>query len=328
MEKEKINWSTISIIVCTYNCKENTKKCFESLKKQDYPKDKLEFIAIDGHSKDGTLDVLKEMKIKTYLSNCRPERGAKTLGYEKANGEIIMFIDSDNNPIEKDWIKKMVKPLIIDNSVNFCISRIAVVKSDKMINRYLSLIGPDPFVSYCFIDAALALGKLKLMDGGDYYTYTMTLKNFITTGGNYFTIRKKTLQKIGGYTQDTDVGYNLTKNGFGKVAIPKNAHLHHHIAKGLVNFVSKKVRWGKIFFKEQRYNRAFNWIPQNNFKEKIKISYKIFKNLLIFPGLFIGIWRAIKYKESAWLLHPLMLWFTTSAYLYSFFTFKFSKCKI
>jgi glycosyltransferase involved in cell wall biosynthesis len=325
--KEKINWPLVSIIVCTFNCKDHAQMCFEALQKQDYPKDKLEFIAIDGYSTDGTVELLKELGVKTYFSNDRPERGAKTLGYQKANGKILIYIDSDNEPLENDWIKKIIKPLLTNKAVGFCISRIAVVQTDKLLNQYLSLTGPDPFVNYCFIDAYLSQNKLKLEDHGEYFAYPMTPKTFITTGGNYFTVRKETLDQIGGYTQDTDVGFKLTKIGMGRVGIPKNAHLHHHITTGYVNFWNKKVRWGKIFFNEQRFNREFNWIP-DSFAGKGKVVSRIMFNLLSIPNLVSGIYRSIKFRNKAWILHPIMVFMTTVAYVYSFILCKLNQGKV
>lgn len=322
---KKIKWPKVSIIVCTYNCKDNAKKCFENLKNQAYP-GKIELIASDGGSRDGTVETLKKIGVKVLYNKEKLPEGkgrGKWLGYKKAKGKIIMIIDSDNFPVEKDWIKKMIKPLVIDESVNFCISRMAVVKTDKIVNRYLSLVGPDPFVSYCSMDFLLPTNKLKLIDEGEYYVYDIKLENFIITGGNYFTIRKKTLDKIGGYTQDIDVVYNLARNGLGRVAIPKNASLHHLIIKNVKEFTKKKFWWAKVYFEKQIHDtgRNFNW-AQNNKIEKIKLSLRILSNLIFIPRTIIGIKMAIKDKESAWLLHPIMMWLTTVAYLSAYFYVK------
>ena len=324
-KNKKEKWPSVSFIVCTYNCRDLAERCIESIKNQDYP-GKIEIMAVDSYSKDGTIEMLKEKKVKIIFSESKPEgkRGAKWSGYKNAKNDILIYIDSDNKLMEKDWTRKMVKPLIKNKDVNFCVCRMAVVKSDKMINRYLSLMGTDPFVDYKSIDSLLALRKLKLKDNGEYYTYKITPENFIITGGYYFTCKKKTLDKIGGYTQDTDVVYNLAKNNLGNVAIVKDVHLHHLISDSIKNFFRKKISWAKIFFEKQQYNRDFNWLS-NDSGEKHKIYTEILINLLFITNFFIGIKMAIKDKESAWLLHPVMKWLTTTAYLYSFFVFYISK---
>ncbi len=321
--EEKINWPSVSFIVCTYNCKEHAERCFKSILKQEYPREKIELIAVDGYSTDGTIEVLKNLKVKILFTKDRPERGAKTLGYKNARGEIVIIVDSDNALVENDWIKHMVKPLVTDKNVNFSICRMAVVKSDKAINRYLSLVGTDPVAAYKSIDALLALRKLNLVYKGEYYTYKIKSENFIVVGGYYFTIKKKTLESIGGYTQDTDVVYNLAKKGMANVAIPKRAHVHHLITNSITDFFKKKRKWAKVYFKEQIVGRDFKWIPKNT-KEKLKLSLIMLGNLLFIPKLLVGIKMFFKDKESAWLLHPIATWLTTYAYLQAYISSKFN----
>lgn len=327
-KKEQIKWPKLSVIICTYNCKDDAKKCFETIKSQDYPGE-LELIASDGGSTDGTVEALEKIGVKVLYNKEKLPEGkgrGKWLGYKNAKGEVIMIIDSDNFPIEKDWVKKMVKPLVVDESVGFCISRMAVVKTDKIVNRYLSLVGPDPFVSYRSMDGLLPLNKLKLKDKGDYQTYDIKLKKFLITGGNYFTIKKKTLEKIGGYTHDVNVVYNLAKNNLGRVAIPKDATLHHLIIKDIKKFVKKKFWWATVFFQKQVHDasRDFNWMPKTNM-EKVSLSLRILNNLILIPNTVIGIKMAVKDRESAWLLHPIMMWLTTASYLGAYFYSKFKK---
>ncbi len=326
MEEVK-NWPTVSIVVCTYNCEEFAKRCFGSFVEQDYPKNKLELLALDGGSTDNTIEVCKKFDVRVIHNKEKLPEGkgrGKWLGFREAKGEVVIFVDSDNKPVQNDWIKQMVKPLIIDPEVNFSICRMAVLKRDIALNRYLSLIGTDPFTSYNSIDSLLALGKLKLKDKGDYYTYRITLDNFIITGGYYFAVKKETLNKIDGYTQDTDVIYNLAKNNLANVAIPKHATTHHLISDSIVNFTKKKFRWANIYFRKQIYDRDFSWMP-SSLTDKVLMFFRIMNNFLILYPFFVGIKMSIKQRESAWLLHPLMMWLTTTAYLSAFINTKLNR---
>jgi len=51
-----MEWPKITFVVCTYNCKENARRCFMSINKQNYPGD-VELIACDGGSSDGTWSI-------------------------------------------------------------------------------------------------------------------------------------------------------------------------------------------------------------------------------------------------------------------------------
>jgi len=315
----------VTFIVCTYNCRENAKNCFTSIKEQDYP-GKVELIASDGGSTDGTVEMLESMGVKVLFNKEKYPEGrgrGKWLGYKNATGDIVIFIDSDNTLVEKTWLREMVKPLATDTSVNFCICRMAVVKTDKAINRYLSFIGTDPFVTDKSIDSLLALGKLKLTDKGDYYTYNITKENLILTSGFYFTIWKKNLDAIGGYTQDTDVVFNLAQKGIANVAIAKYAHVHHLVSDSIITFTKKKYWWADIYFRIQIHGRDFHWIPADR-KGRLKIMLKIVKNFLFIPELVTGVKMSVRYREPAWLLHPVVVWLTTMSYVLAYLKNKIS----
>ena len=53
-----INTKTVSLILTTYNCKDNLIKTFKSIEEQDYPN--IEVCISDSCSTDGTLDVIEE----------------------------------------------------------------------------------------------------------------------------------------------------------------------------------------------------------------------------------------------------------------------------
>lgn len=87
----------VSLILTTYNCKDNLIKTLESIEKQDYPN--IQVIIKDGKSKDGTLDVIKEYQHKSHFeviweSKC--DTGiydAMNQGYTLSSGEVVAFFN-------------------------------------------------------------------------------------------------------------------------------------------------------------------------------------------------------------------------------------------
>ena len=320
--KKPLKLPSVSIVICTLNCKEDLEICLKSIKKQDYPKEKLEVVIVDSYSDDGTIELAKDYGAKILLTKIRgymEGRGMpKAIGCKKSKGEIIITIDSDNAMVEKDWIKKAVYPLMCDPEVSFTISRMAFIKTDNRINRYLSLgPGTDPFSVYGSVDPQFAMGNLKMKDVGKYWKYTMTPNNFWVTGGYYFAIKRKILMEQGGYLRDVDNTWILTKRGKGTFAIPKKSHLHHRIASGFGNFLKQKIKWGKFYFENPQVEREFNW-QMGWFGKfgKIRFYYEIIRNLLFFPAFFISLKLIIKQKKVEWILHAPMKFATTSAYLF------------
>jgi len=316
-----IKLPSVSIVICTLNCKNDLEICLKSIKKQDYPKKKIEIIVVDSYSSDGTLKVAKKYGAKIILTKIRGYMEGKgmpkSIGCDAAKGDIIITIDSDNALVEKDWIKKMIHPLLIDSTINYAICRMAVVKSDPIINQYLSFVGTDPFAIYGSLDPQITYGNVKLIDKGNYMIYNNKISNFLITGGYYLVFKKEVLKEIGGYTRDVDIAYAFaSKKSGANIAIVKNAHLHHLITTSIFDFYKKKKKWGKYYFKNQSMERAHKW-SEGFFGRfgKINFSFNIIKDLLFIPNIFLSFKMLIKYNNKSWLLHPFIKFLTVIAYL-------------
>lgn len=84
----------VSIITIVYNNKDNFIKTMNSVRKQGYPN--IEYIIVDGGSKDGTLDVIKQNGdiITKWISE--PDKGiydAMNKGIGMATGDYLWFLN-------------------------------------------------------------------------------------------------------------------------------------------------------------------------------------------------------------------------------------------
>jgi glycosyltransferase involved in cell wall biosynthesis len=98
---------TISIITVCRNSEKYLEQCIQSVVSQTYRD--IEYIVIDGGSTDRTLDIIKkyENKITRWISE--PDKGiydAMNKGNKLANGDYILFLNSDDYLYSKDSIKK------------------------------------------------------------------------------------------------------------------------------------------------------------------------------------------------------------------------------
>lgn len=97
----------ISIITIAFNNEKEIAQTIESVVNQTY--NGIEYIIIDGGSKDGTLDVIKKYQNSIYKVISEPDKGiydAINKGIKNATGDIIGLIHAgdelyDNNVIEK-----------------------------------------------------------------------------------------------------------------------------------------------------------------------------------------------------------------------------------
>ncbi len=112
----------ISVIIPCRNEKNFISKCLDSVIGQDYPKDKLEVLVIDGMSEDGTREIVKDYFEKNSFIKIldNPKKFTPfglNIGIRAARGEIIVRMDAHAG-YEKDYISKCVKYLEEYNADN------------------------------------------------------------------------------------------------------------------------------------------------------------------------------------------------------------------
>lgn len=102
----------ISIITVCYNSEKTIKDTIESVINQSYPN--IEYIIIDGVSKDNTLGVIEPYKEKIARVVSEPDKGmydAINKGIVLANGNYIGILNADDFYIDNHVIEKVVELL-------------------------------------------------------------------------------------------------------------------------------------------------------------------------------------------------------------------------
>jgi len=116
MKKKK---ALISVVVPVYNVEKYLEECIESLVNQTY--DNIELIFINDGSTDSSLSILKEYQKKNksimkVINNKNNGIGkTRNIGIEKANGEFIYFVDSDDY-VSKDALKNMYETAVKEDA--------------------------------------------------------------------------------------------------------------------------------------------------------------------------------------------------------------------
>ena len=103
----------ISIVTATYNSSKTVRDTIESVLGQTY-KD-YEYIIIDGKSKDNTLDIVREYetkfdgRMKIFSEKDKGIYDAMNKGFQKAMGDVLMLINSDDLFARPDAVEQVVK---------------------------------------------------------------------------------------------------------------------------------------------------------------------------------------------------------------------------
>lgn len=104
---------TVSIVTPSFNQAEYIEDTIKSVKFQDYRD--IENIIMDGGSSDGTIDILKNYQGEYNMRwISQPDKGqadAINTGFEKASGDILGWLNSDDVYLSKSVISESVEVL-------------------------------------------------------------------------------------------------------------------------------------------------------------------------------------------------------------------------
>lgn len=311
----------ISFCVPTYNSEKTIGFCLDGIKSQDYPKELIEILVIDGGSTDNTLQICKKSFSKIINNSDKIEEKGRALGIREAFGDIIAFIDADNLLNDTGFIRKMVDPFCENSNAVFSEPKFYYSRyGDDIITKYISLIGADDPVAvylgiydrYCYFRSNWTGSPFEIVSKNSNYEI-VSLKNINKMppfGANGCFIRKSALLNI---KHDpfihTDVIHALLidNNLFAKV----NTGIVHKQDGSLVNFLRKKIR---------RLNRNYKGLQRQYYFpiSKIKLIILLLKCLLVFPLMIDAIIGYKNKKDKVWVLHPLMVLITFGTYIYAF----------
>ena len=99
-----------TIIVISLNTKKQFLKTINSIKKKTYRN--YEIIIVDGLSNDGTIEEIKKIKKKNVRHIIEKDKGiydAMNKGIKISNGKWLIFMNSGDNFINKNILKKISK---------------------------------------------------------------------------------------------------------------------------------------------------------------------------------------------------------------------------
>lgn len=111
---------TFSIITVSFNAVKTIGETIRSVLGQDYPN--IEYIIIDGGSRDGTLQIIEGYRDKIHTVKSEPDEGiydAMNKGIQLASGDIIGILNADDLYAHSGVISSVAKAFC-DPSVQAC----------------------------------------------------------------------------------------------------------------------------------------------------------------------------------------------------------------
>jgi len=194
----------VSIIIPCRNEEKFIEKCINSIIANDYPKNKLEVLIVDGRSEDKTRNIVKKYLVKyrflKILDNpSKIASSALNIGIRKSRGKIIMRMDA-HCIYEKDYISK-------------CVKYLEKFDADCVGGLWITLPSNDSVLSW-----SIALSLSSPFGVGDSYFRIGSKKRRYVDTVPFGCYRREVFDRIGFFdeelvrNQDDEFNFRLLKN--------------------------------------------------------------------------------------------------------------------
>lgn len=167
---------TVTVVVAVRNGEATLDACLESLRRLDYPPERLEVLVVDNASTDRTPEILERHRdwIRIEREPVRGVSAARNRGVRKAAFDVIAFTDADCE-VDPGWLRALVRPLQ-DAAVGVSGGLILAFESDGAVARYgerihdhrsaIEVYSPPYVISMNWASPRAVLEKCGLFDVG------------------------------------------------------------------------------------------------------------------------------------------------------------------
>ncbi|MCI8565283.1 MAG: glycosyltransferase family 2 protein [Lachnospiraceae bacterium] len=230
----------ISVVMPLYNEEKYIENCINSLLLQDYPKEQMEWIFVDGQSSDNTQKLVNNYK-KEYPGLIRllnnPNKTvpyAMNIGIKASKGKYIIRLDAHAD-YANDYISKCV--YYLDNIDAENVGGAIKTKSRGLIGNAIAKM----------LSSKFGVGNSEFRTCGSGYVDTVPFGAF----------RREVFEKFGMYderltrNQDNEMNFRIRKNG-GKIYLAEDIHLSYYCRdtiNGIVDMAVKNGMWNMITMK-------------------------------------------------------------------------------
>ena len=231
----------VSLIIPVYNEEKYIEKCINSLLAQDFSRDDMEWIFVDGTSKDNTVLLIQKYalqnpKLIKVLSNQRKiVPHAMNIGIHASKGKYIIRMDAHAD-YAKDYISKCI--YYLDNIDAENVGGVAETKANGFVGNCIAKM----------LSSRFGVGNSEFRTNGKSgYVDTVPFGAF----------RREVFFKYGGFderlerNQDNEMNYRIRKNG-GKIYLSDNIRLSYYCRdtiKGISQMAQKNGMWNVITMK-------------------------------------------------------------------------------
>jgi len=297
----------LSIIILSYNTKELTRRCIESLVqqyKEELENGEIEIIVVDNGSKDGTIEILKSIRlaqdpefIEGQVQNDKRDSGSSTrmtrkitiiqneknlgfakgcnIGSKKSKGKYILFLNSDTETLDRGFLK-MTEFLDANSTIG--------ILGGKLLNPDSS---PQPSAGkfYTLFNLFLMLTGMEVFLGIRKSPNTISKVDWVS--GGCMMVKKSLFEKLSGfdenffmYIEDMEMCFRANKLGSATYFYPDVKVLHKELGSSSRSFAIINIYKGILHF----YAKHKNYFQYVTAKAMLIVKAKIATVIGIITG--------------------------------------------
>ncbi|MBL4934996.1 glycosyltransferase family 2 protein [Clostridium sp. YIM B02515] len=228
----------VSVVIPVFNEEKYIDSCIRSMINQDFPNELMEWIFVDGCSKDRTKSIVEEYKqnmpnlIRIYDNPNRIQSYAMNIGIRHARGKYIIRLDA-HSEFACDYISKCVHYLETTDEDN--VGGIALTKGKSFVGRAIALM----------LSSKFGVGNSQ---------FRTSRKSGHVDTVPFGAFRREVFEKYGLYDErligceDYEMNYRIRKNG-GKIYMAEDISFVYYCRdnmKGIVNMAMRNGKWNII----------------------------------------------------------------------------------
>lgn len=240
---------TCTVIVPAYNEGKQVFDTLKSLANSDYPKEKIQLLAIDDGSKDDTWFWMQEAKkflgdrVTIYQQpKNMGKRHALYRGFHKGTGEVFVTVDSDSI-VDPNTLRNLVSPFVTDENCGAVAGNIRVLNNEKAFLP--QMLDVSFALSFEFIRAAQSTFNSVLCTPGALAAYRREpvfacLEDWIN---------QTFMGKPSDIGEDRAMTNMILKQG-NSVLFQRNANAYTNVPETYKGLYKMFIRWGRSNVRE------------------------------------------------------------------------------
>ncbi len=241
----------ISLVIPFYNRRSDVRPCLETAMNQKVPGKRIEIIAVDNGSTDGTRELLATFPVRLVDCKTRGPAAARNAGIQAARAPIVAMMDSDCLA-SRHWLRLLTAPFD-DPEVLGCGGKIGARSYKTGVEVFTQLFG--------------VLNQEKFFRG---YPPLLPFPPYFATASAAY--RREALMKVGGFDEslwmceDADLAWRILDLGGKLVYCPHEGIRHRHrgtfdgMFKQAVDYGAGAVALFAKHRKRFRRRIAIDWI--------------------------------------------------------------------